>query len=307
MNPAVSKLQFYSIGIVAANKLLSSHVIEVVPMESTSMVDGELTDNVEQYKAKGQSPEGESFDVDMKTTASVKATWLSYSDTNRITSPDVRRGEIVSIYQFSDTDQYWWVTLQQDKKLRRLETVIYSFSNQSKENLIVDSSSSYWVEFSTHKKLIHVHTSKNDGEPFIYDLQINAKEGCVTLKDDDGNYFFMDSKERHIKLRNKDDSFLDMNKRKIHINAIDEVLITTKAFEVRASNTIKMTTRDYTLRTGSYKTYASSSYNTYTSVANFSTNIKAGVNINAGVNIHAGAVSSAGSLLSAPFISAMHI
>lgn len=301
MNPSISKLQFYSIGIVAANKKLSSDRIEVVPMEDSPMLSGELSDNIEQYQAKGQSIDGESFDVDMKTTASIQARWLSYTDTNRITSPDVRRGEMVAIYQFSDSDEYWWMTLKQDKTLRRLETVIYSFSNQRDENNEVDANSSYWFEVSTHGKYIHLHTSKNDKEPFAYDVQINTKVGCVTITDDDDNWIFLDSKERQIKLHNKDNSFIDINKKKIHINAVDQVLVTTKAFEVQASNSIKMTTKDYTLKTNSYKTTATS-YQTTVPTANFSSNITAGSTITAGKNVNAGSTVTAGNLVAAPFL-----
>ena len=176
MNPSISKLQFYSIGIVAANKKLSSDRIEVVPMEGSPLMSGELTDNIEQYQGGSQSPEGENFKVDMQTTASIEARWLPMNDTNRITSPDVRRGEMVAIYQFSDADEYWWMTLKQDKKLRRLETVIFSFSNVRKENEEVTAKNSYWMEVSTHGKYIHIHTSKNDEEPFEYDIQLNSKD-----------------------------------------------------------------------------------------------------------------------------------
>lgn len=275
MNPLLSKLQFYSIGVVAANKKLSSDRIEVTPMEVTPMISGEVTDNTEQYQSSGKSPDGENFNVDIKTTASIEARWLPYTDTNRITPPDVRRGEMVAIYQFSDADEYWWMTLKQDKALRRLETVIYSFSNQREENKEVDSNSSYWFEVSTHGKYIHLHTSKNDKEPFVYDIQVNTKVGCITIKDDDGNYIFLDSKEREIKLRNKDDSFIDINKKKIHINALDQVLITTKDFEVKASSSIKMTTKSYSLDTSAYKTTANS-YQTTVPIANFSSIVQAG-------------------------------
>ncbi len=288
MNPNISKLQFYSIGIVAANKKLDTDLIEVVPMETTPMVDGELTDNIEKFEAKSQTPDGQSFNVDMETTASIKAKWLSYTDTNRMTSPDVRRGEMVAIYQFSDTDEYWWMTLQQDKKLRRLETVIYSFSNQREENKEVDSNSAYWFEISTHGKYIHLHTSKNDKEPFVYDIQINTKKGQVIIQDDDNNYIYMDSKERIIKLHNKDTSYVDIDKKVITIHAIDKVHVKTKDFIVDASQKITMTTQAYTLKTSSYKVNANT-YNTTVPVANFSANIKAGANINAGANVTAGA------------------
>lgn len=287
MNPRLSQLQFYSIGIVAANKKLSSDLIEVVPMEDSPMLHGELTDNIEQFQAEGKSPEGESFNVDIKTTASIQARWLSYTDTNRITPPDVRRGEMVAIYRFGDVDEYWWMTLKQDKKLRRLETVIFSFSNQREENKEVDADSSYWFEISTHGKYIHLHTSKNDKEPFKYDVQINTKVGCVTIQDDDNNYIFMNSRDRQIKLHNKDTSYVDIDKRVITIHAIDKVHVKTKDFIVDASMNIKMTTTNYALKTSTYKVNAST-YHTTVPTANFSTNVHVDANIKAGANITAG-------------------
>lgn len=265
-------------------------------METAPMVDGELTDNTEEYEASGSSSEGENFQLNISTTASIKARWLSYFNDNRITPPDVRRGEMVAIYQFSDTDEYWWCTLKQDKTLRRLETVVYSYSNQREENTAVDAKNSYWMEVSTHRKLLHLHTSKNDKEPYEYDIQINTKQGCITIKDDDGNYIFLDSADRHIKLRNKDDSFISINKREIHINAPDKILMTTNHLEIKArtdmkvytthynldaSSTIKNQTNDYSIKTGGYKVSASS-YKVSVSSADFSGNVTAGRNMLAG-------------------------
>lgn len=241
----VSKLQFYSLGIVAANKLLNSDIIEVNPIEEFPMMDGEITDNVEQYKTESKTSEGETFNTDIQTTVSVKAKWLPINNSNRRSSPDVRRGETVVIYRFADTDEYWWNTLKNDHTLRRLETVIYCFSNSRKENIADDANSTYWIEISTHKKLIHVHTSKNDNEPFCYDIQINAKDGNLVITDDAGNYILLDSKENTIHLENGLGSFVDINRTVITINANDiningqsSVTVNTNAMSVNSSSTV---------------------------------------------------------------------
>ena len=220
----VSKLQFYSLGIVAANKLLSSDIIEVTPIEDFPMLNGEITDNVEQYKTESKNAEGEPFKVDIQTTASIKAKWVPINNSNRWTSPDVRRGETVVIYRFSDTDEYWWNTLKNDHILRRLETVIYAFSNSKNENIADTYDTMYWFEISTHKKLMHLHTSKNDGEPFCYDVQINAKDGNLVITDDAGNLILIDSKETTIRLENSNGSFVDITKGIIKANADDIIL-----------------------------------------------------------------------------------
>lgn len=247
MMPQGSKLHYYSVGVVAANKKLDTHFIEVVPMEETPMVDGEITDDTQKYKAKSQNDDGQAFSVEVETTGTIRAEWLPIGEPNRITSPDVRRGEIVQIYRFGDTDDYRWVTLLQDKKLRRLETVIWSFSDNREENVPNDAKSTYYLEVSTHKKYIHLHTAKSDKEPFVYDIQINTKDGCITIKDDDGNFIYLDSQERRIKLENRDTSTVDIDKRKIRIFAPDLVQIESKRIELTATESIETRAQETTI------------------------------------------------------------
>lgn len=260
----VSQLVFYSIGIVAVNKKLSSHFVEITPIEAISYLDGEITDNMEEYNASGKNHMGNTFNVKIDTTASIRAKWLPAGNSNRITSPDVRRGEQVAIYKFGDADEYYWTTLLQDKHIRRLETVIYSFSNNRDENIPDDAKTTYFVEISTHKKLIHIHTSKNDGEPFIYDIQLDTKNGNFVLTDDDNNYIFLDSKERHIKLHNKDTSYMEMNKKIINIHSLEEINLKTKHYTLHATETLQTQTKDYTERNDNYKMYAKKTLTTET-------------------------------------------
>lgn len=274
----LSRLHFYSYGIVAKNKELSSDLIEVVPSEDQTFLDGELTDNIEKIEAEGEDHNDEKFKTTVETTNSIKAKWLSFTDTNRMTSPDVRRGEEVVIWRFGDTDQYWWCTLQQDKKLRRLETVIYGFSNVREENVEMKHDNMYWFEISTHRKNVRFHTSKNDDEPFAWDIQLNTKDGTFTIEDNDDGYFFYDAKKRHFKMHNKDKSYIEIDKKKAKIFTLDRVEIETKHFEVKAQSTIKMTTKDYSLTTQSYKVN-SNKWQTTTPSANFSQSLRSGSNV----------------------------
>jgi hypothetical protein len=65
----------------------------------------------------------------------------------------------------------------------------------------------YWIEISTHRKNIRLHTSKNDGEPFAWDIQLDTKNGTFTIEDNDEGYFFYDAKKRHFKMHNKDKTY----------------------------------------------------------------------------------------------------
>ncbi len=254
-----SGFKLYSLGVVAANKKRKSKIIEVVPQESMPMLDGELTDNTEKYKAKGEGVEGENaFDHEIKTTASIKAEWLPWGNTNRKTAPDVRRGETVFIYRYKDTDKFYWIEFMDPLKLRRLETAVYAWSNEREENKELTNENTYFLEVSTHDKFIHLRTNKNDKEPFAYDIQLNTKEGFFQIQDDDGNYLFIDSKNRHIRAENKDKSFFELNKRIVNITGVDEINLKTKRYTLNASQSIDEKTRTHTYKSNSYSlTYSS--------------------------------------------------
>lgn len=223
-----SKLKKYSLGVVAMNKLRSSDLIEAVPIEDMNFVDGELTDNVAKYEAKGKDSQGQAYEHAIDSTVTILAKWIPDGTSNRLTPPDVRRGERVQIWQYGDQDKYFWSTLFYEPDLRKLETVIYSYSNTRDEDTKSAADTTYYFEVSTHDKHITLHTSNSDGEPFVYDIQLNTKEGFLLIKDDIGNYIQLDSKNVRIEAKNADGSWFDMNRKVISAYAPDTINLTAE-------------------------------------------------------------------------------
>lgn len=235
----ISKFRVYTLGIVAINKALSSKVIEFTAMERTPMANGELTDHTVTYKAAAVDDQGGAYNVNVDTTATMKATWLPLGDSNRRTAPDVRRGEQVVIYQFGDSDQYWWMTQMDDFRLRKLETVIYGWSATKDEKAEPSPANMYFLEISTHTGQITFKTSKANGEPFAYTIQLNTKQGFFAIQDDDGQTVFMDSKERQARMENRDGSYLEINKRNGNWDVPDNLTLTAgKAIAITAGTSI---------------------------------------------------------------------
>ena len=261
----MSRLHFYSLGIVAANKSPDTDVIEVIPTEVTPALSGELTDNVDQYTADSVGMMGDTSKISIDTTLSIKATWLPFGQANRLTSPDVRRGEPVNIYQFADTDQYWWEERGANPAIRRKETVCYGFNNNATEGVVGGPTTMYWIEISTMNKTVTFHTSKNDGEFTTYDLQFDTAKGIFVLVDGIQNSIVLNSPLHQIVLTNSDGSFVDINKTKININAPDSLNITTPTTNVNSKTT------------------------------NISGDLNVGGNINGKNNINAGTFNGAGS------------
>ena len=222
---SASKLMPYSIGIVAANKELGSKDIEVTPIEAFPMLSGEISDNISTIETKGTSADGTSYEHKLKTTNSIKATWIPMFGANRLTAPDVRRGELVQIYQFGDVDKYYWATLKDDLALRKLETVIWAFSNTRIESDVATHDTTYYIEVSTHNKIIHLHMADNDGEVTTYDMQFNGKEGYFVIQDGIGNYIKLNSIDKQFHIETAEGSFIDITKGDLHIKLSGKYLL----------------------------------------------------------------------------------
>lgn len=196
--------------------------LEVTPMEEASLVNGELTDNASEETVKGKDADGASFESSTNTSATITARWLPFSS-NRKTPPDIRRGEKVAIWRFGDADKYYWSELEYEAKLRKLETVVYSFSNTQVETDDSTAETTYYLEVSTHDKVIKLHTSQSDGEPYGYDIVLNTKDGNFTFMDTVENFLRIDSKERQFIMHNTDKTYFEINKEDINFYAIRDI------------------------------------------------------------------------------------
>ena len=249
-----SKFRPVCFGIAAENLTFGSKVLEVTPVEWLPYLDGELNADAVEVTDKGVDGFGQHYTAKVPTTNSIRATWLPWGS-NRATAPNIRRGERLMLYQFADSDQYYWKELGLDDGLRRLETVVYVFSNTRDESVkTLTPDNAYSIEVSTHTKQITLRTNKSDGEPFAYTFQFNTKDGVVTLADDDENYLEFDSAERKITAKNKDGSFITIDKRQIKAFAPDTISMKSEAieavcttFDLQATASIDMQTTTWTV------------------------------------------------------------
>ncbi|MFW9601105.1 MAG: hypothetical protein ACMV1B_02165 [Prevotella sp.] len=226
----MSELKPYSLGIVAVNKKPSSDTIEVTPTEKVPLISGEITDNVNDFNTNAKDANGAAYSENLQNTVTISAKWLPAGNTNRKTAPDVRRGETVQILQFSDSDKYYWTTLHDWSELRRLETVIYAYSANPDDKEANTNENMYYVEISSHKRLIHLHTSTANKETTEFDIQLNTGEGYLIIQDGFGNKFYLDAKGRELKYINTDGSSISINKKNISIEAPETITMKAKSF-----------------------------------------------------------------------------
>lgn len=249
--PEKSGMSFYSIGYLAENKALGSPIILVTPVETIPMLDGEIKSQQTPLEDAGVDSTGASYNVKVSSNNAVEAKWLPFGS-NRMTAPDVRRGERVMLWKYADAEQLYWTDLGMDAHLRRLETVLLSISGtQDESTTALDPDNTYYLEVSSHNKSITLRTSQKNGEFTRYTFQFNLADGAVTLADDLGNFFEMDSAETKLTLQNVEGTMFSLDKQDIIGNAPKNIDLTAGAmFRVTVGGSVfTMTPGGTTLKT----------------------------------------------------------
>lgn len=233
----VSGLRLYSQGIVAKDKAFGTDIIEVTPIEEFSGVKGRLADASVTSNTTMKDASGNTIKGSIKGGFTIKAKWIA-GDTggNRQTAPDVIEGETVDIYRFADTQEYYWKPSFREPALRRREHVVYTYSNLPSGHAAYDLDTSYWAVISTIKKIVSLHTSSNDGEPFSYDAKFDTKSGFFLLKDDIGNKIEVNSKSKTITIENSENSSVVLNNEKITISSPKSIGMSTEEVRINSQS-----------------------------------------------------------------------
>lgn len=210
MEQSSSQYRVVSIGYVVENKSRNSDEIEVWLNEKLPFVNGELAGGFEEANVTASTPTGEVKSFAVKMSNSIMAGWVG-DGSNRISSPDVRRGDKVEVLQYGDVDQYFWrVFNEPGKNVRRRETVVHAYSNTQDESQTTQTPENSWYsEVNTHDKVATLmRTNKSDGEKFAYDVSVDVKAGKAQMADDVGNGVVVNSDECNVGIENSTGSFI---------------------------------------------------------------------------------------------------
>ncbi len=289
----ISGLHIYSYGVSLENKPLNTKDLRVVPMEIVPFIQGEVAENDTEIKVTGVDRFGNNYTASSASTNAVTAEWLPLGS-NRATAPDIRRGERIILFRYKNVDEFFWVVDGRDEHLRRLETVIYRYSNSRDEGEVTITDDNSWsLTVSTHEKHITLKTTKNDGEPFAYTFQINAKEGIVVLTDnatdDGGNYIELNSRDTNIIAKNIDGTYVELNKKVLNLHALDEINITTKTLNIKTQAINETTDTITTNASSSINTNTSTNTITATTTHNGAATITGTTTIGGGMSVSGGA------------------
>lgn len=224
-------LRRMGVGIVAENKVLGETSIQCLPVEALNLMGGELNSQQVEMKRAGIDVEEIPYLVTINKKATIAADWLQC--TNRVTAPDVRRGEQVFLYRVGDTDQYLWRSMGRDDDLRRLETLLWRFSAfADNNNDPLTSDNSYTLELSTHAGHLVLTTTDVNGEHCKYTIKLDTKAGQLLIADDIGNSVTLDSASTLIQFINAAGTTLELNQGDLNVIASGNINLTAAAINM---------------------------------------------------------------------------
>ncbi len=229
-----SKLKLYAIGIATADKKPGSDQLIVFPVEELVGILGDVSKAT--TKVTGSIPDstGAVKHINASGQNTIVASWLPMSAGNRITAPDVYKGETVRIYRYADTSDYYWAAMFREPSIRRLEDVVYAYSNIKSGNKAFDKTTSYWINISTRNKRVQLHTANNDGEQAAYDVIIDTANGTFTVEDNLGNNLVLDSVAGT--LVGTINNSITLNTKTAVINTSSDTQVNTNTAEINASS-----------------------------------------------------------------------
>ncbi|ASU03813.1 putative structural protein [Erwinia phage vB_EamM_Joad] len=255
-----SMIQFLGTGIVAANKNTNTDQIMVYLPSKFPMADGKVEATAEQQEKQSLDAQGNTVNSKVLMSNAVPAFWKSMGDSNRLSSPDVREGSEVSIYQVTGQKKYYWTTWGMNAKTMRLETVMYGWSaspatdenitDPDKEDFNIDNFYTFMI--STHTGKVSFRTSQKNQEKTVFEVMIDAMAGKIMVGGKEKSYLVLDDIERSLTYTNADGSVFNINKQvltaytkdKINLNADKEINLLTKklniqcdTWQVQAKNT----------------------------------------------------------------------
>ena len=125
-----SKLKLYAIGYIAKDIEEDSMYVDIFPAETLNTYSGELNDQTV-VNTTTTDIEGNVMSIAVDKSRLITAKWLPLNQSNRVTPPNVCKGETVIIYNYAGTDDYFWNTMYAEPDLRKREKVTYYFSNKA--------------------------------------------------------------------------------------------------------------------------------------------------------------------------------
>lgn len=221
-----------SVGTVVQDKNDGSPFISVYMKEMLPFHTGNITDDVVNIVRNGIDMDGVAYNVTLQRTLAVKAQWKRTP--NRITSPNVRAGMDVEIWEAGNSGKYFWVEMGGNDHLKRQESVTYGWNASGTpitENEPSTSENKYTATVDTKNGFAEFKTTMANGEKAMYRFQINGKDGHATLTDHLGNIIQISSEDNGLSFTNADKTTINAHGKHIYMECDETAVVKAKKIQ----------------------------------------------------------------------------
>jgi len=191
-----SEYKLYSVGIAAVDldkEDYTAKELEVFPIELMSLLEGDISGkDMKPYTIQVTDEEDiPETAITIKKKMTFKATWLPGNSSNRITAPNIKKGETVMLYKYADTDKYYWTTFDYERDIRGKERVTTLYGNTDKE--VLTMTNSHYVTIDAFKNFMELYFNGGESNGVEYRARIDGTKNIASFKDSKGNYISLES------------------------------------------------------------------------------------------------------------------
>lgn len=221
-----STFEFYSLGLLVEDVVKDDPYVKVNPIEMLPTTQGDASAKTGSSGSfKNASGGVDNFSANKSGAITAKYIPLGAPNSG---VPMLHSGEMVLICRYGGGDHFMWIPCSNSIKDRTTEYFLLMASAKGGRGSTAGSGDTYYVKGDSGDKYLRMHTSKANGELAGYDIELNGKDGSLTITDDLGN-----------------DIVINSVAGKMSLTASQDVL-------VKAANSITNETKDYTINCSSF-------------------------------------------------------
>jgi len=226
--PATGSMQEYRGTAVCdkANESLELKVYsdDLLPFAQGTIKASQMTSNINSRGSDGMTSQ-----VQVTSQNFVTAQYRDDTAGHSLYPPDIRSGEQVILFNYGNSDTWYWRPANQNNNARRTETWCQAINDTTDNAATLGDDNTYFIRVDTRRqKGITISTAKSDGEAYRYKLWIDTAGNTVSLADDSGNFISIDSNVPKITLRNRSDTVVSLDDQDINITCKGNINIDAK-------------------------------------------------------------------------------
>lgn len=221
-----STFEFYSLGTLVEDVVKDDPYVKVNPIEVLPTTQGDASKR-EGTSGSFKNATGGVDNFSANKSGAVTAKYIPVGAPNGGV-PMLHAGEMVILCRYGGGDHFMWIPCSNSIKDRTTEYFLFMASAKPGRGSTAGSGDTYYVKGDSGDKYLRLHTSKANGELAAYDIELNGKDGFLTITDDLGNDIVVNSVAGKMSLN------------------------VSKDVEVNGPNSITNTTKDYTINCASF-------------------------------------------------------